>query len=148
MEYLERLYLYMSESYTNTFFAISVTAIAFILIKTCLSFYEGVLTMLATICSGLVLVIVIAASIPCLCHMTVNTFKADQEVMQDICEATIYEAMGGKESTAKIAKEFKEMGIEYKTFMSMSDLRKMVDDTKLVSEHTTKTYQKYMISSK
>ena len=145
MELLERLYHYMSASYVNTFFAIAVAAIVFMLIKTCLSFYEGVLTMLATICSGIVLVVVLAASVPCLCYQTADTFKADQKRMEDICEATIYEAMGGRNTAIKIAQEFKGTGISFPSFTSLGDLRNMVDETKLISDHTTKTYQKYLI---
>lgn len=145
MELLEKLYQYMSASYINTFFAIAVASIVFILIKTCLSFYEGVLTMLATICSGIVLVVVLAASIPCLCYQTADIFKADQRRMEDICEATIYEAMGGKDSATKIAQDLKNTGITFPTFTSLGKMQEMIDQTKIISEHTTKTYQKYLI---
>lgn len=148
MALLEKLYHYMSASYVNTLFAIAVASIVFILIKTCLSFYEGVLTMLATICSGIVLVVVLAASIPCLCYKTADTFKADQKRMEDICEATIYEAMGGRNTVIKIAQEFKDTGINYPSFSSIGKLRNMVEKSKMVSNYTTKTYQKYLKDEK
>lgn len=144
MKYLQMLYDYMSVSYFNVFMALVVSVAIFYFFRTMFYANEGTIALLGTLTFGVVLVIVISASIPCLFFRTRNTLIAGNNQVREACEATIYEACGGKNTLKSMGRKLRVMGI---SFSDEDDISDSVNYAKEISKRTTQMYDEYISDS-